>query len=79
MLRMRHGYGMHTLIWIAPNIIRRLLLRATTRALLAQQAFWRLLRHSTLQFNTLTSAFRNIEAAQEAALKTYRSVLERCA
>ncbi|KAG2449446.1 hypothetical protein HYH02_005593 [Chlamydomonas schloesseri] len=55
----------------------RLLLRATTRALLAQQSFWKLLQHSTLQFNALTSAFRNIEAAQEAALKTYRSVLER--
>ncbi|KAG2433266.1 hypothetical protein HXX76_008334 [Chlamydomonas incerta] len=55
----------------------RLLLRATTRALLAQQLFWKLLQHSTLQFNALTASFRHIEAAQEAALKTYRSVLER--
>ncbi|KAG2449445.1 hypothetical protein HYH02_005592 [Chlamydomonas schloesseri] len=55
----------------------RLLVRATQRALASQQAFWKLLLRHKVHLTSLTAAFRSIENAQDLAIRTYRSVLER--
>ncbi len=58
---------------------RRLLQRATRRALTAQQAFWKLLLRDHIYFNHLTTSFNSIEDAQQQAVKAYHMVLGRWA
>jgi hypothetical protein len=54
-----------------------MVLRIHKSSLYAIRSFWKQLLHSSLTFRSLVHTFHNIEACQQRAERTYKTVLER--